>query len=403
LLIFYDLSKQVRMARKKVMLNWELNSNFGWGLLGLNVFFHWARDPDLMPVAGTPIDNDAVRMVDPLRLSAVSRAITASNELLDVIERVSGPRVDVDGTVIDPISHNLRASRKFGKRNIGRCVFENTDVAELAPSLQKFDALLCGSNWNADILRSATQRSVKVIYEGIDPSLFCPGPRSGILDPTRFYVFSGGKVEFRKGQDLVLRAFREFSQRHRDAVLVTAWHSPWPQISLGFKGTLDAPLGADANGMLDVKRWVADNGIDPACVIELFSTPNQLMPMVLREMDVAVQPSRAEACTNLPVKEAMACGVPVIVGDNTGMKDLITEDNCIALSDQRPVVPTQPGSGTEGWGESDVGEIVDALERVYVDRSLGHKIGTTGARWMHEHRTWQKHASQLKDFVLSLD
>jgi hypothetical protein len=40
-------------------------------------------------------------------------------------------------------------------------------------------------------------------------------------------VFTGGKIEFRKAQHLVLMAFREFAARHDDAVLVAAWHSPW--------------------------------------------------------------------------------------------------------------------------------------------------------------------------------
>ncbi len=126
------------------------------------------------------------------------------------------------------------------------------------------------------------------------------------------------------------------------------------------------------------------------------------MPMILREMDVALQPSRAEACTNLPVKEAMACGVPVIVGYNTGMKDLIADDNCIALLDQRPVTGVH-GTDTTGWGESNVDEIVQALEMLYRDREQRRRIGETASRWVSTHRTWQKHAAELKEFILSLD
>src|SRR5262249_35507331 len=203
--------------------------------------------------------------------------------------------------------------------------------------------------------------------EGIDPSLFCPGPRSGILDPDKFYVFSGGKIELRKSQDLVFRAFREFSRRHADAVLVTAWHSPWPTLAAGFKGTLEAPLELDENGLVNIKKWAADNGLDPARVVEIFVTPNQLMPTLLREMHVALQPSRAEPCTNLIAMEAMACGVPVIIGDNTGMKDLITDDNCVRLSRQDAVPPPSPTDGTVGWGESSIDEIVEVLEMLHGD------------------------------------
>ena len=101
--------------------------------------------------------------------------------------------------------------------------------------------------------------------------------------------------------------------------------------------------------------------------------------------------------------EAMACGVPVIVGENTGMRDLITEDNCVRLSGQRMVPQQSPSHSTAGWGESSVDEIVEALEMLYVDRERREGIGATGSRWIREHRTWQVHAAQLKDFVLSLD
>jgi len=303
--------------------------------------------------------------------------------------------------VIDPISQPDPPTRIFGRSNIGRCIFDNANISNFR--LDKFDTLLCGSNWSAELVRKHTGRPVEVIFEGIDPSLFCPGPRSGIMDQGKFYIFSGGKVELRKGQDLVLRAFREFSKRHTNTVLVTAWHSPWPRFADRFKGTLDAPLELDENGRVNIKKWGADNGIDPSLIVEIFSTPNQLMPTLLREMHVALQPSRAESCTNLPAMEAMACGVPVIVAENTGMKDLIVEDNCIHLSRQGPVQQQSPNHSSEGWGESSIDEIVEALEMVYADQQCREAIGAAGARWIREHRTWQIHADKLKDLVLSLD
>jgi hypothetical protein len=37
----------------------------------------------------------------------------------------------------------------------------------------------------------------------------------------------GGKLELRKGQDLVVAAFRVFRQRHPEARLIVAWHNSW--------------------------------------------------------------------------------------------------------------------------------------------------------------------------------
>jgi glycosyltransferase involved in cell wall biosynthesis len=275
-----------------------------------------------------------------------------------------------------------------GTKTMGRCIFEDTNLEGLDEKLARFDLLLCASQWSAELLRANCTKRGEIIFEGIDPSPFHPAPKSGLLDRSRFYIFSGGKVEFRKGHDLVLLAFREFSRRHDDAVLVTVWHSPWPQLSAGFQGKLDVPLELTPQGVIDVRNWVAKNGVDPAKIIEIGQVPNASMPSLLREMDCALAPSRAEACTNLLAKETMACGVPVILAANTGVKDLIAEGNSLPLTRQR-TVRDYPLAGTEGWGESDVEEIVEALERLYSDTALRRRIGEAPVWIVEEGRPGQ--------------
>ena len=172
------------MPKKAVWLGWQLSSRSGWGVLGLNLFFQWATRADITPLMAYAIDDEALWLVDPLRLSAVSKAVAVSNNFAKVVAKTPGPRFDFDGTVIDPISQPDRPSRIFGRRNIGRCIFDNANIANFEGELGKFDLLLCGSNWNADIIRGRTGRAVTVIFEGVDPSLFCPGARSGVMDPS---------------------------------------------------------------------------------------------------------------------------------------------------------------------------------------------------------------------------
>ena len=43
----------------------------------------------------------------------------------------------------------------------------------------------------------------------------------------RFVIFSGGKLEYRKGQDLVIRAFAILQQRHKDVMLIDNWFNLW--------------------------------------------------------------------------------------------------------------------------------------------------------------------------------
>lgn len=386
---------------KNVFLNWQLGNTFGWGILGLNVFSHWANDPEIRPLMGRPITDGDVAMLDPLRWNRVRDAMTCSNEFLAALEADAGGNTHIDAVLVDSIGNGFAPSHCFGSRNIARCIFENTDLLLAHDTLSRYDDLLVASNWNAQLLEQATGRQARVIFEGVDTSLFCPAPKSGIMDRDTFHVFSGGKVEFRKGQDLVLLAFKHFHERHSDSVLVTAWHSPWPQLSERFKGRLTAALELGADGALDIRKWVHENGLDPRSVIDIGFVPHPLMPSVLREMDVALQPSRAEACTSLPVKEAMACGIPVIAALNTGMLDLLNDENCIPLKGQTTVAD-HDGAATDGWGESDVDEIVAALEFAYEHREQARQIGTRSREWLIAHgRTWQSHAAELKQWILA--
>lgn len=393
--------------RRDVLLNWGFGSTFGWSILGMNIFCQWANDPGLRPLMGKPIEDAGQHLTDPLRLLEVTPAIDESNKRLAAL--TSGwdgeDILEVDAKVIDPVGFGIRPSAFFGPINIGRCIFEDTRFGDAKGIFAKYDALLVASNWSAEILRAKTDKAIRIIHEGVDTSLFCPGAKSGVMDASKFYIFSGGKIEYRKGQDLVILAFREFAKKHPDAVLVTNWHNLWPKLSAGFKGRLEVPVQIGPHGWLDILKWIEDNGVNPKQVIDTGMVPNRIMPHILREMDVCLQPSRAEACTSLPVKEAMACGIPVIAGLNTGMRDLLTPENSLILTRQGPVRDSQLGdTGTDGWGESDVDEIVAQLEWAYQNRAAARGLGLAASRWIErEGRTWRSHAKALKEFALSLE
>lgn len=391
-------------GRLPVLLNWQAGVNFGWGILGLNIFAQWANDKNILPLLAHEVKSADIQSLDPLRKLALASALDKSNQFSNQILK-GGSGLRLPFPLIDPLGNGLEPlNTSRGKPTIGRCIFEDTRLENLNRKLSKYDALLTGSHWNRRLLEQHTHLPVEVIHEGVDISLFHPGPRSGVFKNGRFHVFSGGKIEYRKGQDLVLKAFSIFAKRHGDAVLVTAWQSPFGQFSKGFQGILDHPLALAQDGRgLDIRGWAVRNGLEPHQIIDLGNVPNAQMPVVLREMDCAVQVSRAEACTNLPVKEAMACGLPVIVGRNTGMLDLIAAENCVAIDAHGPVNARWAGMGTEGWGECDVEALVDALEKLYTDTDTRLHIGVQASRWITENkRTWLDHAQSLKTWLLTL-
>jgi glycosyltransferase involved in cell wall biosynthesis len=153
---------------------------------------------------------------------------------------------------------------------------------------------------------------------------------------------------------------------------------------------------------VDVTAWGAASGIPAGQILDLGSVPNAFMPPILREMDVALFPNRSEGGTNLVAMECMACGVPVILSKNTGHLDLVDGDNAFWLERQMAVSDHGAGvGGTPGWGESDVEEIVAALETAFTKREDAKRRGLAGAETMKRF-TWANTAAAMKDIVLAL-
>jgi glycosyltransferase involved in cell wall biosynthesis len=99
--------------------------------------------------------------------------------------------------------------------------------------------------------------------------------------------------------------------------------------------------------------------------------------------------------------ECMACGIPVVLSRNTGHLDLIKDDNCYPLDDQKAVENRWTSVGDVAcWGESQVGEVVERLEEIFQDRAGAKKRGLRAARMM-QRMTWADTARAMKDVVLT--
>ena len=168
-----------------------------------------------------------------------------------------------------------------------------------------------------------------------------------------------------------MAAFKKFHARHPEALLVTCWQNLLMPDTAAFAraGHCTNTPAAAPNYGIQLTPWLLQQGLPQNSFIDLPFTHNLLMPMVLRECDVAVFPSRCEGGTNLVAMEAMACGVPTYVSYNTGQKDLVDLLGAKALMKQGPVKPTPTMQTLADWGESDVEEVLAAFEYVYDNRA----------------------------------
>lgn len=391
---------------QSVIIQWSLSSFFGWGVYGLNLALHWANDPDIEPVCASPIDPGQIA-IDQLRGRAILPFLVRSLRFQTQISSHANGSATANAPLLlglgngflgSPAVHNVVLE---GQPTIGVVFFEEALDADAILRGRQLPLVITGSTWNEQVLRACGFENVKTILQGVDPTHFHTGPKLGVM-PDRFLIFSGGKAELRKGQDIVMAAFKIFAKRHPEATLVTAWHSPWPHFARTMDQTgLAAPVVFDSNGRLDVRAWAAANDIADAQVIDLGNVPNALMPTILREMDAAVFTNRSEGGTNLVAMECMACGLPVILSGNTGHLDLIEKNNCYPLTDQRDVGDRWNSLGDiRCWGESQVEEVVERLEQVFADRAEAKRRGLRAARLM-QRLTWAETSRQMKDAVLA--
>jgi glycosyltransferase involved in cell wall biosynthesis len=388
-----------------VGLAWELTSVTGWGVYGTNLTLELLRRGGPTPVL---LKQPARLELDPVRMGLLAPLVRQQAQLVQQLKR--GGRMQ-PGNVPFPVVKTLTSTFEpmtagrwfFGEPDLGVIFFENTRFApESLARARQYARVICGSSWNAAVLRGQGLDNVELVLQGVDPSLFHPAVRHKLVRD-RFVVFSGGKAEHRKGQDIVLAAFKRFHANHPEALLLTAWQSPWPDKSVDLARS---PHGVGAppvkDGAIDVGAWAVANGLPPGSVLDVGLVANDKVPRMLGQCDCAVFASRYESGTNLPAMEAMACGLPVVLSDNTGHRDLVDESRCYPLRRQTPVHHVPTGWGSDGWGESDVDELVAALEAIHADRAEADQRGAAAAAWMRSELSWTRQVGRFVDVLTSV-
>lgn len=147
--------------------------------------------------------------------------------------------------------------------------------------------------WDSFIAEGVSADKLRLTPLSVAPRYVPPASRP---DDGVFRVVYTGGLMVTKGVPVLVEAFRRFDRRRAELILVGGWSSR------GMRRYIDAVVQLDA-------RIRICSG-DP-------------LPH-LQRADVYVHPSYSEGFGYAPA-EALACGVPVIVTDDTGMKEHVRE------------------------------------------------------------------------------
>lgn len=348
--------------KRRLCFDWEISDHSGWGIYGSNLLMYGQKNQHFQPVP--LVKPSFLYPLDPLLHKFLTEGLPPPNTQINMTSQ------DI---LLSSLGNSNAPDAKKEFRNIGVIFSERNPLPkDEIQKLKNFEFLIAGSSWNASALKECGIKTHTVI-QGIDLDLFRPMPKRHLKD--KFVVFSGGKLEYRKGQDIALKAFSRLAAKHDDVVLLTAWRSP---SEVQFAATINEsglcdPFEFSGDIGKSTREWILKNGIKLEQVISIDSTPNRLMPEIYREIDLAVFPNRCEGGTNLVAMEALAFGLTCLISKNTGHLDIIRGANCLPLTQQKSCLPLtlQNSINKEGftdWGESSIDEMVDLMEEVYQGR-----------------------------------
>lgn len=255
------------------------------------------------------------------------------------------PASDVDGPLVQFTGPELEQQTRYrGNPNVAY-LFSEWDITEKQKeNLKAFDVLIAGSEWNAQVIRNSGLKC-HAVPQGVDTSIFKPLPRARLKD--RLVIFSGGKWEHRKAQDLVIRAV----SRLKDVVLMASWFNIWENA--------------------DHYEEAAKAGIK---LIGLPMLEHEDLAWHMNQTDFGLFPNRCEGGTNLVMMEYLACGKPVIANTSTGQKDVLDDSYSI---------------GIEGDDDSLVEQMISGIDHIKTD--MGANAAEAMKFW-----TWSRTAEGIE-------
>ncbi len=262
------------------------------------------------------------------------------------------------------------------------------------PMLRRVDEVWAYSRYVRDRYLEADvpRERVHVIPLGVDPELFQPGlePLALPSGPQIRFLFVGGTI-FRKGIDLLLTAFgRAFRATDRIGLVIKEMGS-----NSFYRGqTAETEIGELRDRGYPVEY--IDREMSDAEMAGLYSA-----------CDCLAHPFRGEGL-GLPIVEAMACGLPVIVTGAGPALDYATDETAYLIPAERGQFAECRVGEIETIGrpwlfEPDVDLLVELLKRVAGDLPAARAKGVAASAHIREHFTWAHTVDAVERRLMALN
>jgi glycosyltransferase involved in cell wall biosynthesis len=233
---------------------------------------------------------------------------------------------------------------------------------------------------------------IKIVPLGIDPVLFNPDaaplPQVIALCGNRYRFLYNGGVTLRKGTDILVNAY-------------LAEFTPDDPVCLFIKDS-----DVYGKGMaVKIKELAARDDI-AKIIYTSDSIPHERLPCLYTSCDCYVHPYRAEGY-GLPIAEAMACGIPVIVTGGGACLDFVEPDGGYFVKCALESIPTKKVGNLDTidcpfWLVPDMSHLRSVLRYVYTNRTEARERGRAAGTTMRSVHTWKNTAAIAGQYIVSL-
>ncbi len=204
-------------------------------------------------------------------------------------------------------------------------------------------------------------REIEIIPNGIDTEQYSPQkpPLPKFKSIKKRKILFVGRLEWRKGIDIMINAFKIFCRRYSDTVLIVVG---------------DGPLMSKARKMSRGLPVVFEGAVS-----------QEFLPFYYRSADVFVAPSVGGESFGIVIAEAMAASVPVVVSDIEGYKRLVRAYKTGMV-----------------FKNSDAFDLAAKLEIVLNNRDYALKLAQNARQYVIENYKWSKIAKKTAAYYYKI-
>jgi glycosyltransferase involved in cell wall biosynthesis len=242
------------------------------------------------------------------------------------------------------------------------------------------DAIFVPSKWAKGVVEdNLPEKECHVVNLGCDTSVFKPADKDSIHQDDIYRFINVGKLERRKGHDILAAAFAKAFPSQADVRLVMASSS-----------SFSSPEEHKAHQ----QAYQQVTGGRTDFIPRLPSAAD--LARGLQQCDCGIFPSLAEGW-NLPLLEAMACGKPVIATNYSAHTEFLSDaDECkkIEIHSLEPAVDNKFFNGSGKWasfGPDQEEQLIEHMRYMY-----NNKISYSSANLEQARKfTWKRSADQM--------